>query len=396
MAFDDAKHRAHAVHTGESPVTRVDVGPDALSVTLDTWGPLNMLFTTMCDQLMSNWGELPLRTAEQPEGDVDYGDARVPAGMQRETGWTRLTAEQKDYVQSCFEGRTLPQVKEMITFGFTIDGVCRAATHQLVRARIGAGFMQHGGRDNDWRHRAWTMPETMRRACVAMERVIEAEDAEDEDDVRNALGTTIDDIDEDGREQTLTHCLTNPEPLARLVNDWNDLGLLHEHARTALEGAIVGHVQAGKVLYAALVDAGIPWQDARRVLTIGSQTYLHADYNYLALEGVLANRLEFIMDWEINCVSQLMMRELRMKTPRMLWSNLGSRSDKAKRAQFAGLDSWPPDGKWPLPDGTQLRPSFHRPEQMPFFVLHPDSMDGGPIKWIRTNGTYPHDHPALR
>ena len=25
--------------------------------------------------------------------------------------------------------------------------------------------MQHGGRDNDWRHRPWTMPETIRRAC---------------------------------------------------------------------------------------------------------------------------------------------------------------------------------------------------------------------------------------
>jgi hypothetical protein len=28
---------------------------------------------------------------------------------------------------------------------------------------------------------------------------------------------------------------------------------------------------------------------------------------------------------------------------------------------------------------------------MPFFVLHPDSMAGGPIEWIPTNGKYPHE-----
>ena len=30
----------------------------------------------------------------------------------------------------------------------------------------------------------------------------------------------------------------------------------------------------------------------------------------------------------------------------------------------------------------------HRREQMPFFVLHPDSMAGGPVKWLWTNGHY--------
>ena len=54
----------------------------------------------------------------------------------------------------------------MISFAFTIDGVSRACTHQLVRTRIGAAVLQHGGRDNDWRHRNWTLPETIRRACI--------------------------------------------------------------------------------------------------------------------------------------------------------------------------------------------------------------------------------------
>lgn len=25
------------------------------------------------------------------------------------------------------------------------------------------------------------------------------------------------------------------------------------------------------------------------------------------------------------------------------------------------------------------------------WVLHPESMNGGPIKWVPTNGTYPHE-----
>jgi thymidylate synthase ThyX len=140
-----------------------------------------------------------------------------------------------------------------------------------------------------------------------------------------------------------------------------------------------------------LVDAGIPWQDARRVMWMGTQTYIHDQYNYLALQGVLANRLEHIMDWEFNCVAQLMLREVKMQCPPLFSKYLGSHSDKAKAAKFAGLESWPPDGKWPVPDAVKDLPRQHTAEQMPFFVLHPSSMAGGPIKWIVTNGTYPHE-----
>ena len=187
-----------------------------------------------------------------------------------------------------------------------------------------------------------------------------------------------------------------------------------------------------------MVDAGIPWQDARRVLFMGMQTYIHDQYNYLALSGVLANRLEHIMDWEFNCVAQLMLREVKMKCPPLLSKYLGSHSDKAKAAKFAGLESWPPDRKYQSPydvckkcghaasnhhqqqtmmtfvselvctecerEGNKAKVGpmhlfepvdrltrQHRSEQNPFFVLHPDSMAGGPIVWIPTNGTYPHE-----
>jgi hypothetical protein len=41
--------------------------------------------------------------------------------------------------------------------------------------------------------------------------------------------------------------------------------------------------------------------------------------------------------------------------------------------------------------GVDTLPREHRPEQNPFWVLHPDSMNGGPIVWVPTNGTYPQE-----
>ena len=97
------------------------------------------------------------------------------------------------------------------------------------------------------------------------------------------------------------------------------------------------------------------------------------------------------MDWEFNCVAQLMLREIKIHCPPLLSRYLGSHSDKAERAKFAGLESWPPDGKYPVPFEHLSTPRTHRPEQMPFFVLHPASMAGGPVQWIPTNGRYPHE-----
>lgn len=325
------------------------------------------------------------------------------------SGWDTLTENEQAYVESCFAGKTLQQVLEALTFTFTIDGVTRAFTHEFVRARIGSGFMQHGGRDNDWRHRDWTIPETIRRAAIA-------------------VGANPADL---GDQQ---HCLVNTEILEGLAVEAE----VDEDYPDPLMALLEGHLKQSKRIYAALVDAGIPWQDARRILPIGTQTYIHGQFNYLALKGVLANRLEHIMDWEINCVSQLMLREIKMKCPPLFSKYLGSHSDLQKRAAFERLESWPPDGKYPAmtmrcatcghananhvlpsptPAGTtqlmpdervcevcartpgataplhrfkpeDMLPRMHRAEQMPFFVLHPDSMAGGPVKWLWTNGNY--------
>jgi thymidylate synthase ThyX len=347
MDYKDAGHRPHARHTGEVPRNKVTHGPESIKVTLDAWGPERNLMSTMYNALQANWGEQPSR--------VINDDAMTPG--------------QLDYVDAAFAGRTLPQILELPTFSFTVDGVTRACTHQLVRSRIGASMMQHGGRDNDWRHRPWTMPETIRRA---------------------SLVTGLDWNYAAGLPDDQEHCVTDPEPIREFLNSqervtWNK----KQFATLGL--AIRAHLKQTRALYAAMVDAGIPWQDARRILPIGMQTYIHIDYTYLALKGVLANRLEHVMDWEINCVSQLILREVKMHCPPIMSKYLGSRSDGAGKAVFGGMESWPPDGKYVVEDRHLDLPREHTPQQNPFWVLHPDSMAGGPVVWVETNGTYPWD-----
>lgn len=423
--YQDAGHRPHARHTGETPRNEIKEAPYHLSVTLDTWGPVDNLFPAMYDALQANWGDEPSRMVEADDSDAPVELwPQTLFDMQRKTGWTSLSKNQRAYVESCFARRTLQQVLERITFSFLVDGCTRACTHQLVRSRIGSAMMQHGGRDNDWRHRPWVMPETIRRACLESENSLDA---------RRYV---------DGN---LKSPITSFAPINDLLERYDNEDADPLTLRTMIEW----YLRTGRDLYAALVDAGIPWEDARRLLWMGTATYIHIDYNYIAFRDMQANRLEHVMDWEINCVAQLMQREVRMKCPPIFSKYLGSASDLAGQAKFAGLQSWPPDGKYPNPyercslcghafanhkpdpdmvfagreketghiyecevcvrngtpkspegfkvnplhtyDPVDSLPREHRPEQNPFWILHPDSMNGGPIKWIPTNGTYPHE-----
>jgi thymidylate synthase ThyX len=404
--YADAKHRPHAVHTGEMPSTDVVRGPESLVVTLDNWPQIETnMFPSLYDSLVSNWGDDPSRTVDRACGfNGGYLEhVKHINSWEHKTGWCRLEPDQQAYVEMCFAGKTLQQALERFTFSFCVDGCSRAETHQIVRTRVGAGFMQHGGRDNDWRHRRWTMPETITRACEADEAKRGA--ARIPEGPGGPYPTVV-----TGREV----CISDWTPIESFINQ--------QDRANDLRGAIQAYLDEGKALYAALVDAGIPWQDARRVLWMGTQTYIHCDYNYVALKGVLGNRLEHIMDWEVNCVAQLMQREVNMKCPPIFGRYLGSHSDMQKRAAFAGLESWPADGKWPNPYercancenpkdhpihgvSTETEPSYlyheyrpvdklprqHTARQMPFWVLTPEAMRGGAIEWIATNGTYPHD-----
>jgi thymidylate synthase ThyX len=438
MAYEDNQHPPNAHFPGEEPTTGIDIGPAGIKVSLDTWGPQEHLFTTLYDTTTATWGNAPTRSASQsclfdPKSTRAEWEDHLK-GWEHKTGWCRLDPAQQKFLEGAFAGKSLQQDLEGINLWFTIDGVSRAFTHEFVRTRIGAAFKQHGGRDNDWRHRHWTMTESMERMC-------EADDKRLDDGQRPEL---IDDK---------RHPIVNWDAIDRYI--CSDEECLSSHKvpglrphghplhRDRIRQRIYEYLKEGKRLYAAMVDAGVAWQDARRVLPIGTQTYVHGIYNYVGLRGAAANRLEFIMDWEINCVFQLMLREIKMKLPPIMSQFLGSHSDIAGKAMFDRLQLCPPDGKYPsttircktcghheanhrryehpvdglmkdemvceacerghhvksycaplhrfIPEDTL--PRVFRREQQPFWVLHPSSMAGGPIRWLWTNGHY-HDIDA--
>lgn len=340
MEYNDAGHRPHGIHTKDIPKFDYDHGPDGIKVTLREWGPNSgRSFAQLWCRLQANWGDEPAVV----EKDED------------------LTPGQWEYIKAAFAGNGLQNPLEAFTFSFEIDGVSRACTHQLVRTRIGAAMMQHGGRDNDWRHRNFTVPETIRRACEHLDYRLRGAGVSD-----------------DG----LRHCITDPEPLIKLRK---------QMSRGSVWEAYKDCVEWAKLMYAALIDSGVPWQDARRILPIGMQTFIFIDYNWVALRGVTANRLEHVMDWEINCVAQLMKREICHACPPWMGAALMSHSDRAGAAKFDKMDSWPPDGKHPSPHMDDER--THRREQMPYWVLHPScyTFADTPITWVPTNGTWPDD-----
>lgn len=368
-------HRPCSRFTDEEPRNPIHRGPYGLEVKLVSWnGPS---FPVLYDELMSGAGDEPSRLAEtiQPSPAwVEGALTREVISAEHATQWDALDDYQRRVVTAMFAMKLLPTPLESINFTFLINNVARATTHQLVRTRVGASFAQNSGRVNDWRHKAWSMPETIARL--------------------------IDDFDQDHSTPLPFDGVALESCLERMLPIENYLTLLDArrteedvavNGPTTLHDALVNHLQDGRRLYAALVDAGVPHQDARRVLTMGTETFIYDNYNYLALAGVLANRLEHTMEWEINCIAQLMLREVRMQCPRVYSQFLMSRSDKTKVCSV-GDDSaeWSWDGKWPRPAGYQEPfPPSYGPLQNPYFVLHPSSFNGGPIVWIPTNGTYP-------
>ena len=79
-----------------------------------------------------------------------------------------------------------------------------------------------------------------------------------------------------------------------------------EHALWSTRLAVQNAHDQLDVLYQDLLNAGVPYQDARYVLPIGMTTNLVASYNLLALKGTLARRLCNRMMWETNHVAREM------------------------------------------------------------------------------------------
>lgn len=61
-------------------------------------------------------------------------------------------------LEDALSNKTLPTALESIQFTFQIDGISRAATHQLVRVRIGSGFSQKGMSDTYYGDTDYVIP----------------------------------------------------------------------------------------------------------------------------------------------------------------------------------------------------------------------------------------------
>lgn len=358
--FQETDCKDYGTHYGEDAEPKFHYGPEGIQVTLQHSNIMQgTFFSTMYNELQANFGNEP----EIYTCDADLGERE----------W-RL-------IKTAFSGGTLGQVLESLQFMFLIQGISRSCTHQIVRSRIGSSFMQQGGRDNDWRSQGFRIPETVRRACKAVDDFYEGRKSgqySSNADVTSILG-------EYENYHGLQNCLSSEsieiyEKFMKKYYPENNEGFLR---------ILFKEVKRNRDVYAMLVDMGIPYQDARQFIQIGSETYIFANYNYAALQGLLSKRLEFIMEWQINCVAQLMVREITTRFPAydFIHAPLVSLSDKWNRSAFASMGGWPPDQKYPA--NYEVSDKFHDTTQMPFWILHPDSYKvGSKIKWIPTNGTY--------
>jgi thymidylate synthase ThyX len=341
MKFDDKGHVKNRSYRNEAPVTKFSRGPEAIKVELISWGPQDQLLEMLWAGSQTTWGEQPIEIPKE------------------------LSEEQEAYANRVLSGMHGGHLAESVTFVFQISGISRACTHQLVRTRIGAGGFQHGGRDNDWRMRGFSIPETVWRMMS------------DEEGLRSPQ------IANEALERYMSKWYPTAE---QEIDSSVPMGEANKEKMRFMIWKLLDQV---KEFYSALVDCGVPWQDARHFLFIGLQTHLMWYYNLPSLRNFLANRLEFIMDWEINCVAQLMRREIFIHCPDAIAEGLMSHSERRGQAAFADLDLSPPDKYYPPTLAQIKKERVGRAEQNPFWVLHPESVRGGPIKWIPTNGEHP-------
>lgn len=328
-----------ANHKGENPTVGLDHGPAGIKVKLERWTPND---PNIWPSLLS-------------QADASYGNMIHP-------NKAVLEDEDRERIAKMFLGAMLPQILEQFQFSFRVEGVSLNCTHQIVRTRIGASFLQQSMRNNDGRHMRFTVPEAISRV------------------IRDSDGSRAWDA---GKFNSL------------VVHYCRNFGIDYftptgENSSEVADKILEDSLKLQKAVYAALLDSGVHFQDARRYLASGHQSYLWCNYNWPALKGVVSNRTEHIvMDWEIDCVAQLMMREVWLNCPWFMAHGLGSASDMRGKEAYAEVADWPSCRKWPGPMRDRL-PLFSN-DQCPFWVLSPQSLvTPGEPDWIRTDGVFPH------
>jgi len=127
--------------------SRLDVGLEGIEVRL--WEPLDAQYAanTIASFYLSTWG------------DPIHADSWHANESLQRRAWK--------YAQDAMDGKVLPNTLESIPLTFSITGISRATTHQLVRSRVGAVFGQQGGRDNNWSNFNLRLPQTWNKTGLS-------------------------------------------------------------------------------------------------------------------------------------------------------------------------------------------------------------------------------------
>ena len=210
--------------------SRLDPGVENILVEL--WNPIRATDAaeTIASFYLSTWGD-PTSVDEWDNKDESVRNVA------------------KRHAEDAMSGRVLPNTLESIALTFSVQGLTRATTHQLVRSRVGAVFGQQGGRDNNWSDFNFRVPDTF----------------------YGAMGITESNGGPDSGPDTIR-------------------GLL-------------GRINS---IYRDLLEMGVPFQDARYILPMGLETSLVASYNLLSFKGLANRRLCNRMMWETNYVVRVM------------------------------------------------------------------------------------------
>jgi len=124
---------------GEKPKTTFKDGLSSIKVDMIHWPNENINLSSYAFQ-KATWANSPYVPGKDPEQDKKIlSDLRIEA----------------------FQGNGLPLSLELYDFVFSIAGITRIVTHQVVRNRIGATYSQQCSGDKDWRHHDVLVPRSL-------------------------------------------------------------------------------------------------------------------------------------------------------------------------------------------------------------------------------------------
>ena len=177
-------------------------------------------------------------------------------------------------------------VFEHAHFTFSIEGVSRACSHQLVRHRI-ATFDQQSQRYVDF--------------TILLDPKHKSYDA--------GLTEVITAYQREGQLPE------TPDPVRALESYFVFPPTIRRKPLTAR--ALAKSYADAVVEYANLVKSGVPPEDARFVFPNGMKTNLTATLNFRAIYDIAYDRLCTRAQWEIRVLFSLMKREMRLVSPFM-------------------------------------------------------------------------------